>query len=485
MVAIIPLLILSASIGCSVNAAPSSANAPISLPGYNAPSNTYRILDDSTSSKSDVAFRAGDDTDTDGDGIPDYENSPTIIDDDTAVEAAKAYVAGKTTTPVKDIALMSIVKSPHNGITHVHLVETHNSLQIANLVSNVNVCSKTGAIVSAGLIEMERKPAEKPPSRYGLYRRSTVSSTQAVEIAAKALGYDTKGLSSSLKVSGDGVITGAPFAIGDIIFSEKYYLTASAKLEKVWDLQIRHTNGWHNLFVSVESGDVIGSASWTAKDSFDVADDGSSDSSSSSNPFGMSDEENRESIFPEAAESDNDVEDRQASRTDDTTSSANDKKKPIATISAVPITFNSILDGSEKFINPGLIDVSVDGWFGNPTTKGELELRGNNIHVVDGQGKSAVSRNGGKFDRVYNTKLDAADPNNREAAMTNVFFISNLYHDIMYKYGFTEKSSNFQNNTFTRGGQGNDAITSYVQSDDGANNAFFMTPPDGNPGVMT
>ncbi|KAI8847071.1 peptidase M36 [Chytridium lagenaria] len=198
----------------------------------------------------------------------------------------------------------------------------------------------------------------------------------------------------------------------------------------------------------------------------------------------MSDEQNRQSIFPEAPESDNDIEDRQASRTDGTVSPASSKKKPIATISAVPITYNSILEGAAKFINPGLIDVSIAGWFGTPTSNGELELKGNNIHVVDGKGKTVVSRNGGKFDQVYDTKLDAADPKNREASMANVFYVANLYHDVMYKYGFTEKSSNFQNNTFSRGGHGGDAITSYVQSSDGTNNAFFSTPVDGKPGVM-
>ncbi|KAI8852735.1 Fungalysin metallopeptidase-domain-containing protein [Chytridium lagenaria] len=198
----------------------------------------------------------------------------------------------------------------------------------------------------------------------------------------------------------------------------------------------------------------------------------------------MSDEQNRQSIFPEAPESDNDLEDRQASRTDDMVSPASSRKMPIATFAAVPITFSSILEGAGKFINPGLIDVSLSGWFRTPTSKGELELKGNNIHVIDDKGKTVVSRNGGKFDRVYNTKLDAADPNNREASMTNVFFVANLYHDILYKYGFTERSSNFQNNTFSRGGIGGDAITAHVQSSADKNNAFFTTPVDGKPGIM-
>ncbi len=73
------------------------------------------------------------------------------------------------------------------------------------------------------------------------------------------------------------------------------------------------------------------------------------------------------------------------------------------------------------------------------------------------------------------------------ASATNLFYISNAFHDIAYQYGFTEAAGNFQQNTYGRGGLGNDAVDSEVQS--GAdicneanpchNNANFGTPADG------
>ncbi|KAH6575895.1 hypothetical protein BASA60_004765 [Batrachochytrium salamandrivorans] len=40
----------------------------------------------------------------------------------------------------------------------------------------------------------------------------------------------------------------------------------------------------------------------------------------------------------------------------------------------------------------------------------------------------------------------------------NLFYVSNVMHDITYQYGFTEKAGNFQNDNFNKGGQGNDAV---------------------------
>jgi extracellular elastinolytic metalloproteinase len=63
--------------------------------------------------------------------------------------------------------------------------------------------------------------------------------------------------------------------------------------------------------------------------------------------------------------------------------------------------------------------------------------------------------------------------------------IGNIYHDILFAYGFTPATGNFQNLNGGDGREGgdNDAITVVVQ--DGArNNANFGSGPDGKPGIM-
>lgn len=48
-------------------------------------------------------------------------------------------------------------------------------------------------------------------------------------------------------------------------------------------------------------------------------------------------------------------------------------------------------------------------------------------------------------------------------------------HDVFYKYGFDEKSGNFQMDNFGRGGKGDDAVIANAQDGAGTNNANFAT----------
>lgn len=72
----------------------------------------------------------------------------------------------------------------------------------------------------------------------------------------------------------------------------------------------------------------------------------------------------------------------------------------------------------------------------------------------------------------------------QRAAVTNLFYITNRYHDEMYRLGFTEQAGNFQHDNFSRGGVGNDRVSAEAQDCSGTNNANFGTPVDGDRGRM-
>lgn len=65
------------------------------------------------------------------------------------------------------------------------------------------------------------------------------------------------------------------------------------------------------------------------------------------------------------------------------------------------------------------------------------------------------------------------------ASVTQLFYTSNVYHDLLYTLGFTEESGNFQNDNFGKDGLGGDAVTLNTQDGAGRNNANFATPIDG------
>ncbi len=79
-----------------------------------------------------------------------------------------------------------------------------------------------------------------------------------------------------------------------------------------------------------------------------------------------------------------------------------------------------------------------------------------------------------------NTAIDAF----RRGAVTNLFYITNWYHDRMHALGFDEAAGNFQDDNFGRGGAGGDRVLAEVQDNSGTNNANFSTPPDGSSGRM-
>ncbi|KAJ3220198.1 hypothetical protein HDU67_005524 [Dinochytrium kinnereticum] len=156
---------------------------------------------------------------------------------------------------------------------------------------------------------------------------------------------------------------------------------------------------------------------------------------------------------------------------------------PTPTLRVVPYNEESMDAGQQLLVDPALLDASPNGWFGNLQINNELITAGNNLRAAR-VGQLGVSRNGGQFDAVYDPEQDATVPQNIEAAIANTFYVSNMYHDLLYRFGFDEKSANFQYDNFEKGGKGNDGIDCFVQSAEGLNNANFASPPDGLPGRM-
>lgn len=68
----------------------------------------------------------------------------------------------------------------------------------------------------------------------------------------------------------------------------------------------------------------------------------------------------------------------------------------------------------------------------------------------------------------------------QKAITTQLFYVTNVFHDEMYRLGFTEAARNFQHENFGRGGIGGDRISAQAQDCSGVNNANFTTPGDGD-----
>lgn len=138
-------------------------------------------------------------------------------------------------------------------------------------------------------------------------------------------------------------------------------------------------------------------------------------------------------------------------------------------------------------VTPALdTNASPNGWIDD----GVNETMGNNVDAHtdrDRNNQPDLPRPQGNPNRVFDFPMDLAtqDPTNYSAAaVVQLFYYCNWYHDRLYQLGFTEAAGNFQMTNFGRGGLGGDAVLADAQDGGGFNNANFGTPPDGQPGRM-
>ena len=131
-------------------------------------------------------------------------------------------------------------------------------------------------------------------------------------------------------------------------------------------------------------------------------------------------------------------------------------------------------------------NASPAGWIPD----GANETLGNNVDAHTDRNNDDVAdlpRPQGSPFRVFDFSMDLTtqDPTNyASAAVVQLFYLCNWYHDKLYALGFTEAAGNFQTTNFNRGGSGNDAVQADALDGGGTDNANFDTPPDGSPGRM-
>jgi len=140
-------------------------------------------------------------------------------------------------------------------------------------------------------------------------------------------------------------------------------------------------------------------------------------------------------------------------------------------------------------VNPADISaISQNGWIPD----GANETLGNNCDAhldLDSNNTPDLPRPSGTPYRVFDFTHDPTQApttaDNRAAAVVQLFYLTNRYHDKLHALGFNEPAKNFQTNNFGLGGLGNDAVMADAQDGSGTNNANFSTSgTDGTTGRM-
>ena len=140
--------------------------------------------------------------------------------------------------------------------------------------------------------------------------------------------------------------------------------------------------------------------------------------------------------------------------------------------------------------NPWDLTVSPEGWHSDGNNH-YTYTRGNNVYaytdVTNTNTASVENATDGGASRIFDFPIDLTQYHTayKDAAVTNLFYMNNKIHDIMYKFGFNETWRNFQTTNFTTLGSGNDAVNAEARDASEAttqklNNANFATPADGS-----
>ncbi|KAJ3211706.1 Fungalysin/Thermolysin Extracellular metalloproteinase 5 [Dinochytrium kinnereticum] len=357
-------------------------------------------------------------------------------------DIAKQFISGLTKTQESQLSISNKVSSSGNGVTNIYLAHMVNNLPVVNLISNVNVDSK-GTVISAGSASIDG-------GKLQMKSGAKTTAIQALVEVAKGLGYNPIDIISRLKMSPDGkTITGAPFAQTDVSAIPKLYYLPSGDLDPIWDLVVKTETAWYNFWVSGTSGKILAANNW-------VSDFGYKRSTTTRIST---------STRPPASTS--------------STASPLPTDRPV--YRAIPFNKDSLWDGTQRITRPADGSSSPLGWHSSTLANGELNTQGNNVRAsyLD---QTVSSGNGQQFDYTYTTTSQPST--SFSASVVNIFYVTNKYHDVFYKYGFTEAAGNFQANNNGKGGSGNDAIQANAQVPGGNCNANFATPGDGFTPVM-
>lgn len=146
-------------------------------------------------------------------------------------------------------------------------------------------------------------------------------------------------------------------------------------------------------------------------------------------------------------------------------------------------------------VNPEYLPSSPKGWLTvrdvtYDKTQGNNARAAFNVNegLVDfydsGETVGMTDKGGSVFDYSDQDVIPENMLDSLEAAVTNAFYWTNIMHDILYQYGFTEESGNFQEDNFGLGGEEGDSVVVEVKETAAFNNAVFLPTVDGARALM-
>lgn len=353
---------------------------------------------------------------------------------------------------ISDISIASQSYSKNLEAFNVYVEQRHNGIKLFNSTSPFVI--KNGTVFSAKLSFTENAAAKVNGNS------PSISAVNAISKAANWLGLQNPSNLNLIETVSDNSYI---FSNGNIsqvnipveLVYQKMDDTGALKLS--WDLSIYLLDSTHYYSVRIDAitGELLDQGDWVVNCNFG---DGQHSHSST------------ESILFSTMKANN----------------SNQMLGDGSSYRVFPLPLVGPNDGSDQIVNdPSDALASPFGWHDNDGIPGPeyTVTRGNNVIAQedangnDGVGAKAEGGPTLTFDFPFN--LPQAPVAFRDGAITNLFYMNNMMHDVMFQYGFDEVSGNFQLRNYTGVPGGADYVFADAQDGSGLNNANFGTPPDG------
>lgn len=355
-----------------------------------------------------------------------------------------------TDLDIQEWRVTNEVYSERSGLTHVYIQQMYQGIPIYNAVANISI--KDGNVIHHGMSFVKDIALKANPNN------PNITPESAIQRVALQMNLGSTGTVTLIETKSPIHFIYNQGGISDrnIPVELMYQFTENESLRLSWKLSVLQKDGthWWDVRLDANTGSILDQNDWMVNCQFDIA-NGTHDHSHAK-AFG----------FPL------------------------ERSAPIFTgetynVFAIPV--ESPNHGGRSLITDAFTtNASPFGWHDTDGAAGpEFTItRGNNVFAkLDEDGSNATvgfSPDGGvtlNFDFPLDRTL--TPDNYTSASVTNLFYVNNIMHDIMYEYGFDEASGNFQQNNYGNGGQGGDFVWADAQDASARNNATFGTPPDG------
>lgn len=348
--------------------------------------------------------------------------------------------------------------SKSTQVTHVYIRQTYEGIELCNGLANFNI--HQDKVVSMGDRLINNIAANINTTSPGL------TPSEAIKSAVRQLNIELKEPLKIIDAVSEQhfIFNKAGVSLEAIPVKLVYFATQELGIRLAWDLSINtiDAQNWWSVKIDAITGQIIDKNNWTVHCKIGSC----------------SDSDHRKIPAKEA------FEEPQA-----TPSYSFMAPPPPSTdqynVYAIPV--ESPDNGSRSIVvGPADVIASPYGWHDVDGVAGpEYTItRGNNVYAYDDLGDNnnpGTSPDGGaSLDFNFPLNLIQNPSGYINSAVTNLFYMNNIMHDVWFHYGFDEAGGNFQQKNYSNNGAGNDYVRAEAQDGGGINNANFSTPGDGS-----